>query len=214
MSKQKSRVLAEVAVPKPLCFSTTLGVFRVPRTENEVVLALRFVRGGQKRSVDYTDTRKPMPPKKVSAALVKEDTNTSDHQREGRSKRGASQREQDEVIAPTASIPSVWYHHSVVRHMLTDQFEIDSLSHESLQKYRKVMHLQLASDRVAQNDNPLEAPKRYKRVEKKEELAAAVKRHWSSTQCKESEVITSFFYSIKNQDRTFKLRFIETAARH
>ena len=104
-------------------------------------------------------------------------------------------------------------HHGAIR-LLIVQFEIDSLSHESLQKYRKVMHLQLGSDRTALNDNPLEAPKRYKRVEKREELAAAVKRHWNSTQCKESEVITSFFYSIKNQDRTFKLRFIETAARH
>lgn len=96
---------------------------------------------------------------------------------------------------------------------MSRKFEIDSLGHASLQKYRKVMHLQLPSDRAPVQDNPHEAPKRYKRVEKREELASAVKRHWSTTQCKESEVITSFVYSIKNQDRTFKLRFVDTAAR-
>ena len=80
---------------------------------------------------------------------------------------------------------------------------------ESLRKYKKVMHLGLSSDRSPTRDNSNEAPKRYQRVEKSEELLGAVKRHWGTTQCKESEVVTSFMYSIKNQDRTFKLRFVE-----
>lgn len=71
------------------------------------------------------------------------------------------------------------------------------------------MHLQLPSDRAPVHENPSEAPKRYQRVEKEEALISAVKRHWNNTQCKETEVITTFLYSVKNQDKTFKLRFVE-----
>lgn len=86
------------------------------------------------------------------------------------------------------------------------------------------MHLPSTYPQVLPQDRLSEAPGRFTRVEKQEELAASVKRHWNSTQVKESEVITSehgdhnrkaktnltvFMYSLKNQDKTFKLRFTE-----
>lgn len=155
-------------------------------------------------------TTSQMPPKKV-AQVLREDTAASSDTlpRESRLKRGANHRDDPEEAPAVAAIPSV--RHTLARPCQsrdTDnfQFDISSLSHASLQKYRKVMHLPTPSHNDAE-ENP---PKRFKRVEKQEELESAVKRHWSSTQCKETEVITSFFYSIKNQDKTFKLRFVDT----
>lgn len=153
-----------------------------------------------------------MPPKKTTTAAVREDTAASSENlhRESRMKRGANHRDGPEEVPVVLSpaIPSVSplppAHNSRANRI---KFDIESLSHTSLQKYCKVMHLPI----TAHNDTPSDPPKRFKRVEKKEELVSAVKRHWNGTQCKESEVITSFLYTIKNQDKSFKLRFVETS---
>lgn len=61
----------------------------------------------------------------------------------------------------------------------TDYFQsgLSPLSHANPQKYRNVMHLHTPSQYDAE-ENHL---KRFKRVEKRGELASAIKRHWNST---------------------------------
>lgn len=41
----------------------------------------------------------------------------------------------------------------------------------------------------------------------KPELAAHLKNHFMSLPCKENEIVTSFLYKVKNQDKDFKLTF-------
>lgn len=63
-------------------------------------------------------------------------------------------------------------------------------------------------DAVPTQENPTQAPRRYLRAEKQEELKSAVRRHWATTQIKESDAIVSFLYAARNEDKTFKMRFV------
>ncbi|CCG80951.1 protein of unknown function [Taphrina deformans PYCC 5710] len=136
-----------------------------------------------------------MPPKKTSAVTREDTVNSESALRDSRQKRNHSNRDAQDEAPAVVSTPS---------------FNIEALDSESLRKYRKVMHLQLPADRTNAGEKSTEAPRRYERVQKSEALISVVKRHWNTTQCKETEVITSFMYSIKNQDKTFKLRFVES----
>lgn len=88
-----------------------------------------------------------------------------------------------------------------------EQFDIESLDFASLRKYRKVHRVPTTLDAVPTYENPTQAPRRYLRVEKEEELVGAVKRHWSTATIKESDAIVSFLYAARNQHRTFKMKF-------
>ena len=147
-----------------------------------------------------------MPPKKP-ATLARDDTSLSESttglQREARIKRGANYRDyQDEMMVAIA--PTVCHLYSEAN----EQFDIDSLSLPSLRKYRKVHKVSTTLDTLPIQDNPTQAPRRYLRIEKEEELVGAVKRHWAGAQIKENDAIVSFLYAARNEDKTFKMRFV------
>uniref|UniRef100_A0A060THF2 ARAD1D38170p n=1 Tax=Blastobotrys adeninivorans TaxID=409370 RepID=A0A060THF2_BLAAD len=94
-----------------------------------------------------------------------------------------------------------------------DPLDFDTLPLSALRKYRTAHRLQVPSalswpgymvhGGIGKKTSSYKASTRVP----KEELAAAVKKHFLNHNVRESDAIVDFIYSIKKQDEEFKLQF-------
>ncbi|KAH3678300.1 hypothetical protein WICPIJ_008850 [Wickerhamomyces pijperi] len=151
-----------------------------------------------------------MPPKSTNRDNTVSDTEskTSNSRSNAKARNSAAQQAQAELLARHihANGPN--------EKPIIEPLDFDSLPVHTLRKYRDHYGLSGTESCLTGSGYILQSKagektytaKNSSRVSKLE-LAANVKKHFLSTNVKESEVITNFLYRVNNQDKQFKLNF-------